>query len=157
MNHFKVRCGVLVLSMIAASVLWSSSPAHAKTITQAKYLVLLVEKLGLGTYPLPEEATKILKSVYIVPRKGWQLEHEVNCKFLDEVQVLTIKSSLKGLIRNDPYDIPPLIKSLSDRYNICTDCFETEGTSYSTVANPPPIDSALKGSDGGKAKASASE
>jgi hypothetical protein len=166
MKHLKVRCGVLVLSVIVASVLCSSSlahaktitqgkcspPAHAKTITQAKYVVLLTAKLGLGTYPLPEEATKILKSVYIVPKKGWQLEDEVACEVVDEVHVLAIKSSLNGLIRYDPEDIPPLIDSLSDRYRICP---ETGGISRSTAASPPPpIDSTLKATGGGKASAS---
>jgi hypothetical protein len=95
--------------------------------------------------------TKILKSVHIVPKKGWQLEHEVTCELVDEVHVLAIKSSLNGLIRNDPNDIPPLIDSLSDRYRICP---ETEGISHSTAANPPPIDSTLNGTGEGKASAS---
>ena len=152
MNRLKMKYGVLVLILIIASILCSSFPAHAKTITQAKYVVLLAEKLGLGTYLIPEEVTEILQSVYIVPKKEWQLDHEVTCELVDEVQVLAIKSSLKGLIRNDPNDIPALIKSLSDRYRICP---ETEGISHSTVANPPPMDSALNGS--GKGKGSASE
>ena len=145
MNRLKLKYGVLVFSVIAASLLCSSFPADATTITQAKYVVSLAEALGLGTYLMPEEVTEILKSVYIEPKQGWQLEHEVTCELVDEVRPLAIKSSLNGLIGNDPDAIPPLIDSLSDRYRICPPSEEVP---------PPPVDAELKGSGEGKASAS---
>ncbi len=155
MNHLKVRCGVLVLSVIVASVLCSSSLAHAKTITQAKYVVLLTAKLGLEKYLLPEEAIKILKSFYVVPRRGWQLDQDVSCELLDEVQVLMIKSILKGRIKDECCDIPPFMDDLSDKYNICP---ESKEVIYSTEASPPPpIDPVLQGSGSGSGKGSVSE
>ncbi|MBW1853362.1 MAG: hypothetical protein JRJ00_01570 [Deltaproteobacteria bacterium] len=155
MNHLKVRCGVLVLSVIVATVLCSSSLAHAKTITQAKYVVLLTAKLGLEKFLLPEEAIKILKSFYVVPRRGWQLDQDVSCELLDEVQVLMIKSILKGRIKDECCDIPPFMDDLSNKYNICP---ESKEVMYQTEASPPPpIDPVLQGSGSGSGKGSVSE
>ena len=146
MHDLKVRCRVLVISVLAASILYSVPLAHAKTITQAKYVVLLTEQLGLRNYLLPEDAIKILESFYIVPSEGWQLNQDVSCELLDEVQVLMITSTLKGVIRNDWREISPLMDSLSYKYNICP---ESRGVIYSTETSPTsPIDSVSEGDKG---------
>jgi hypothetical protein len=146
MGRFKIKVGTLALGLIIVMTpfIFFSTPAVA--VTQGEFVVALAAKLALGEGLTAEEASAACTRVGIVPEGGWQLDLDVTCELVAEVQILTIKAAQRELIRFDAEDIPFLVASLSDELDCCPP--PTVVIYPSVAVNPPPIEAPLIGETG---------
>jgi len=135
MGRLKMRGGMLALGLVIAIIPCIFFPTQAAAVTQGEYAVLLAAKLGLGEGLTAEQAATALEGAAIVPEDGWQLDQDVTCELVNEIQILTIKAAQEGLITFDPEDIPPLMASLSEE---CGACAPTVVVIAPTAGAPPP-------------------
>jgi hypothetical protein len=151
MDCLKMKMGLMVL--ILAGMLCLFSPLQAAAITQGDYAVLLAATLGLGEGLTAVQAATALEGVGIFLAGGWQLDSDVTCALVDEVQILAIKAARKGLIKYEPEGVPPLMASLSDESGACAPTVAVAPPSGGVTA-PPPIATGVPFGGGGTASPS---
>lgn len=136
----------VIVGLIISAMTCIFYPTSAVALTQSEYVVAVAAKFGLGKDLKLEEAVAILEAVGIVPVEGWQVDRDVTCELVSEVQVKAIKAAQMGFIRQDPEDVPVLMASLSDELDVCP---PPTVTVYPAVAiPPPPIAPVVKGGGG---------
>jgi hypothetical protein len=147
MDSVKMKVGVIIL--VLAGILCFFPPTQAAAVTQGEYAVLLAAELGLGEGLTAEQAATALEEVGIVPGDGWQLDSDVTCELVDEVQILTIKAAQEGLIAFAPEEITPLMAMVSEKSGACAPTVAAIVPPAGAAPAPAPIAPEIRGGGGG--------